>query len=309
MENALTPKRPSQLLVIAAFAAIYLIWGSTYLAIMIAIRDIPPLLMAGSRFLLAGVFLYIFCRIRGEGTPDLRSLGSMSLSGALMLFLGTGAVAWAEQYISSGLTAIIVATVPLWFVLLDKRQWKFHFSSGWIMAGLLIGFAGVLLLFADKKSFSLDGGRMKIVCFFVLIAGSVAWTIGSLHSKYKPVQASTIMKAAIQMIVAGICALLTGIFIGEHHDFVWSAVSRDSLLALLYLIIVGSLVGYMAYIWLLGVRSPALVGTYAYVNPVVAVFLGAWIIEEPISSQQLIALAVILSGVILVTLTRKNEKS
>lgn len=296
---------PSRLLIAAAFAAIYLVWGSTYIAIVIAIRDIPPLLMAGLRFLVAGVLLYTFARIRGEATPGLRSAGQISFSGILMLFFGTGAVAWVEQYISSGLTAIIVATVPLWFVLLDKRQWKFNFSNGWIMAGLLIGFIGIVLLFADKKSFDLHGDKNKITSFFVLLAGTIAWAIGSLYSKYKPVEGSTVMKAAIQMIAAGSCALLAGLLIGER--FAWAAVSRDSILAILYLIVFGSLVGYMAYIWLLSVRPAALVGTYAYVNPVVAVFLGWLLIGEMISKQQVIALAIILSGVILVTLSKEKK--
>lgn len=309
MENSLTLKKPSRLLIVLAFAAIYLIWGSTYLAIVIAIRDIPPLFMAGARFFSAGLLLYAFARIRGEPTPDLRSTSAISLSGILMLFCGTGSLVWVEQYIPSGLAAIIVATVPLWFVLLDKRQWKFHFSNKWIITGLLVGFIGVLLLFADKKSFSFSGDRMKVISFFVLLTGSVIWAIGSLYSKYKPVQGSTVMKAAIQMTAAGICSLLAGFIAGEHHTIVWSLVSWDSLFALIYLITAGSLVAYLAYVWLLGVRPPALVGTYAYVNPVVAIFLGWLVIHEPITRQQLIALSVILSGVILVTVIKKNGQS
>jgi drug/metabolite transporter (DMT)-like permease len=307
MENTLTRKEPSQLLIVAAFAAIYLIWGSTYIAIAIAIRDIPPLLMAGIRFASAGLLLYAFARIRGESVPDRRSIGNISLSGILMLFFGTGTLVWVEQYISSGLAAIIVATVPLWFVLLDKRQWKFHFSNSWIIAGLLIGFAGVLVLFADKQSFSFSGDKMKVISFFVLLAGTIAWAIGSLYSKYKPVEGSTVMKAAIQMIAAGTCALLAGIAGGEHHRIAWSAISWHSGLALLYLITLGSLIAYMAYVWLLSVRSPVLVGTYAYVNPIVAVFFGWLIASEPVSRQQLIALGVILSGVILVNITKEKK--
>lgn len=306
MPNATVQKCPSRLAVIVAFAAIYIIWGSTYLAIAVAIRDIPPLLMAGTRFIAAGLLLYAFARIRGESMPDIKSATHISISGILMLFLGTGAVAWVEQYISSGLTAIIVATVPLWFVLLDRRQWKFHFSNGWIITGLLVGFGGVLFLFADGKSFSFSGDRMKVISFFVLTAGSIAWAIGSLYSKYKQVNGSTVMKAAIQMIAAGICALLAGIAGGEHHHFTLPAVSWQSALAVVYLVTFGSLIGYMAYVWLLGVKPPALVGTYAYVNPVVAMLLGWLIISEPVTVRQLTALAIILSGVILVTLTKKS---
>ncbi|MET0393672.1 MAG: EamA family transporter [Chitinophagaceae bacterium] len=298
---------PSQLLIVSAFAAIYIIWGSTYIAIAIAIRDIPPLLMAGIRFIAAGILLYAFARIRGEATPDRSSVAHLSFSGILMLFLGTGSVAWVEQYLPSGLTAIIVATVPLWFVLLDRQQWKFYFSNGWIIAGLLVGFGGVLFLFADKRAFSFTGDRMKVTSFFVLLFGTIAWAIGSLYSKYKPVQGSTFMKAAVQMVAAGICALLAGFIAGEHHRVVWAAVSWQSILAVVYLIVFGSLVGYLSYIWLLGVRPPSLVGTYAYVNPVVAVFLGWLIVSEPITWQQLVALLIILSGVILVNIAKEKR--
>lgn len=307
MADILTRKEPSKALIIAAFAALYIIWGSTYTAIIIAIRDIPPLLMAGTRFTIAGLVLYLYFRLRGQPTPY-RSLGSISFSGILMLFVGTGAVAWVEQFIPSGLTAIIVATTPLWFVILDKRQWKFNFSNKWIIVGLLIGFFGVLTLFGDNKSFTLDGDKMKIISFFILLIGTISWSAGSLYSKYKPVEGTTGMKAAIQMLAAGICSILLGIILGEHHQLVWSAISWHAVLALLYLIVMGSLVGFTAYTWLLSVRSATLVGTYAYVNPVVAVFLGWLIAGEGISRQQVIALAVILCGVILVNLSKDKKQ-
>lgn len=307
MQSTLTAKQPSKALVIAAFAAIYIIWGSTYIAIIIAIKDIPPLLMAGIRFLTAGLVLYTYSRFRGESTPDAGSISKISLSGVLMLFCGTGAVAWVEQYITSGLAAIIVATVPLWFVLFDKREWKFNFSNRGIMAGLAIGFIGVLVLFADKKSIDFSGDRMKIFSLFILVAGTISWSIGSLYSKYKPVAASTGMKAAIQMTAAGIMSLIVGLITGEHHHVDWNNISTHSWLALLYLITMGSLVGYMAYVWLLSVKPPAIVGTYAYVNPVVAVFLGWLIINESVNPKQLIALGVILCGVILVSFAKDKR--
>ena len=304
MQNTLVKKEPSRALIIAAFAAVYLIWGSTYISILIAIREIPPLLMAGSRFIIAGLLLFVFTLARGEKVPEKKSLATISFSGILMLFFGTGAVAWVEQYIPSGLAAIIVGTLPLWFVLLDKRQWKFHFSNKGIIIGLLIGFAGVLTLFADGKSFSLSGGPMKLISFFVLLVGTISWAIGSLYSKYTPVEGSTGMKAAIQMIAAGLCFFVISPLIGEFNHV--NNVSWRAMLAVLYLVLMGSLVGYMAYVWLLSVRSPALVGTYAYVNPVVAVFLGWLIASERIGSQQVIALAVILAGVLLVTLSKQK---
>lgn len=307
MQPALTLRQPSKALIIAAFAAIYIIWGSTYIAIAIAIKDIPPLLMAGARFLTAGLILYVYSRFRGESTPDAGTVSRISFSGVLMLFCGTGALAWVEQYIATGLAAIIVATVPLWFVLFDKRNWKFNFSNKWIMAGLTIGFLGVLILFIDKKSIDFSGDKMKLFSILVLIVGTICWSIGSLYSKYKPMVASTGMKAAFQMMAAGLMSLIAGFITGEHHRLDFGAISSNSWLALLYLITMGSLVGYMAYVWLLSVRSPAIVGTYAYVNPIVAVFLGWLILNESIVSKQLIALAVILCGVILVSFAKDKK--
>lgn len=222
-----------------------------------------------------------------------------------MLFFGTGAVAWVEQYIPSSLAAIIVATVPLWLVLIDKRQWSFHFSSKWFIIGLVIGFAGVLLLFADRNTFSFSGDKMKLVSFFVMIAGSVSWAIGSLFLKYKKIEGTPAMKAAIQMIAAGILFIIVSAVTKE--EVVWSNIPLSSILGLIYLIVMGSLLGYMAYIWLLTVRPPALVGTYAYVNPVVALLLGWLIVDEQITRHQVIALVVILIGVLLVNFPKEKE--
>jgi drug/metabolite transporter (DMT)-like permease len=300
-------KSPSQFLIIAAFAAIYVIWGSTYIAVLIALKDFPPFLVTGLRFMIAGLMLFIFSMIRGQSLPDLQSVVNLSFSGILMLFFGTGAVAWVEQYISSGLAAIIVATVPLWIILLDKRKWKFNFSNKFIIIGLLIGFAGVLILFADKKSLDFSGNKLKLISFFVMLGGAICWAIGSLFLKYKSVEASIGIKAAIQMIAAGIVFFVMSIISGEYQHTDWQNISRGSVLAIIYLVIMGSLIGYMSYVWLLSVRSAAMVGTYAYVNPVVAVFLGWLIASEQIVARQIIALAIILSGVILVTLAKEKK--
>ena len=299
-------KNPAQGLVIAAFAALYIIWGSTYLAILLAIKDIPPFLMAGARFIIAGTMLYGWCRYKGQPTPDARSLAKISLTGVLLLFVGNTGLVFAEQYLPTGLAAIIIATVPLWFVILDKRQWKFHFANKQILLGLLIGFAGIVSLFAGKGHVSFQADKMKLISFFVLIIGSISWAIGSLYAKYKPSNGSTGMKAAIQMLAAGILSLITGIASGETQHFSWGHIGAPSILALVYLITFGSLVGYMSFVWLLSVRPPSLVGTYAYVNPVVAVFLGWLIINEPITWHQVLALVIILAGVIIVNFSKER---
>lgn len=298
---------PSKLLVVAAFAAIYLIWGSTYVAIVLAIETIPPFLMAGMRFVIAGLLLYFWCRWRGEGTPGKTSLGHISFSGILMLFGGTGAVVWVEQFIPSSLVAIIVATVPLWFVLLDKVQWSYHFSNWKIIGGLLIGFCGVILLFSDRSTFDLDGNRMQVISFIIMIFGTISWAVGSLYSKYKKVEGTPVIKAAVQMFAAGVVSLIASWVAGEMQGFELSQVSAKSIYATIYLITAGSLIGYMSYIWLLSIRPPSLVATYAYVNPVVAIFLGWLIAGEKTDGQQMIALAIILIGVVLVNFGKKKE--
>ena len=308
MQDLNTSKEPSKALIIIAFAGLYIIWGSTYLAIRIAIAHIPPFFLVATRFLFAGTVLFSWCLYKGEKIPSFKTFCNIGLGGFLMLFLGNGAVSWAEQYIPSGLVAIIVATVPLWFVLLDKSQWKYYFSNKIIVLGVLIGFAGVLMLFAGKGSIELSGDKMRVISFIVLILGSIGWAAGSLYSKYKKVEGSVVMKAAVQMLVAGIVAATAGLVTNEQARVDTHTISAESVAALAYLVVMGSLVGYMSYIWLLSVRPASIVGTYAYVNPVVAVFLGWLILDEAITSSQVIALLVILAGVILVNAKKETKK-
>jgi drug/metabolite transporter (DMT)-like permease len=294
--------------VILAFAAIYIIWGSTYLAIIFAIKDIPPMLMSGMRFLLAGIILYGWCLVKKEKQPDLSSLGKNAFCGILMLFGGSGSLAWAEQYISSGLAAIIVTSVPFWFVLLDKRQWSFYFSSKTILPGLLIGFAGVALLIYFGKSSPVSGvshGK-QLAGILVLVAGGISWTAGSLYSKYKPAGTSVTMNTSVQLMMAGIFSSLVSFISGEAKGFSFSQMHADSLMALLYLIFLGSLVTYLCYIWLLQVRPAAQVSSYVYVNPVVAIILGAIIGKESITWLYILSLSIILCGVLLVNLPKYN---
>jgi drug/metabolite transporter (DMT)-like permease len=299
-------KRPKAL-VLAAFAAVYLIWGSTYLAILLAIKTIPPFFMAGSRFIIAGLLLLIYALIKGEQIPDLKSIWKISLAGILMLSVGNALVSWVEQYLPSGLVAILVATVPLWFVVLDKRQWKFHFSNKQIILGLVVGFAGVILLFAGKSAADLFDSKMKIISLILLLIGTIGWTIGSLYSKYQKIQGSTLMKVAIQMVAAGIINLVGGFVLKEQQNFILKNISWESAGALIYLIVMGSLVAYMAYVWLLSIRPASLVGTYAYVNPVVAVFLGWLIADEHVNTQKIIGLAVVIAGLVIVNISKEKK--
>ena len=292
--------------IILAFAAIYIIWGSTYLAILFVIADIPPLFMSGIRFLAAGIILYGWCLWKREKLPGYSSFIKNSVCGILMLFGGMGAVAWSEQYIPSGLAAVIVTTVPFWFVLLDKKKWPFYFSNKLILPGLLLGFAGVLLLVGfDTHLFPANADNSKTVLgISVIIAGGVAWTAGSLFSKYKPTGNSVLMNAAVQLVVAGFFSFIISVFSGETLDFNLAAVKTNAWLALIYLIIPGSLIAYLCYLWLLNVRPAAQVSSYVYVNPLVAVLLGPIFVGEKITSVQILSLIIILSGVLLVNMPK-----
>ena len=296
-----------KLLVLLAFAAIYVIWGSTYLAILLAIKTIPPFFMAGTRFLIAGLILLVWALLKGEQIPDKKSILKISLAGVLMLAVGNALLAWVEQYMESGLAAILVATVPLWFVLLDKKQWNYHFTNKQIIIGLIVGFAGVILLFAGKGSADLFNSKMKIISLIVLLVAEIGWTIGSLYSKYQKIQGSTLMKVAIQMVAASIVIFIGGFSLNEQKGFVISNISWESIGALAYLVIMGSLVAYMAYIWLLSIRPASLVGTHAYVNPVVAVFLGWLIADEHVNIQKLIGLVVIIAGLVIVNISKEKK--
>lgn len=287
---------------LAAYLAVCLFWGSTYLAISLAVKTIPPLLMVGMRFITAGGLLLGWCLARGERLPPAKTFVQSAVTGLLLLFVGNTSVSWAEVNLASGLTAIIVAAVPLWMVIIDKPHWKESFSSSKVILGLLMGFAGVVFLVTaggNSVHFSLRN-TAQLSSFLVLMVGSMAWAAGSIYSKGHPVPGSTFIKGSLQMLIAGAALLITSALIGEWSHFSWHTVSTRSWGGLVYLVIFGSLVGYLSYIYVLGAWPAARVGTYAYVNPVVAVFLGWAIASEALSAGQFIGLAVILAGVMLV---------
>ena len=298
--------------IILAFAVIYLVWGTTYLAILFAIKDIPPFLMSGMRFLFAGTILYLFCLMKKDPQPDFVSFLKNAFCGILMLVGGTVSVTWAEQYLPSSTAAIIVTSVPFWFIVLDRKQWKFYFSNKILIIGLIIGFAGVVLLmnFGNDISSTVVGHSKRIVGILVIIAGSIAWTSGSLISKYKPAGNSLLMNIAVQLLISGLFCLCVSIFSGEARHFSFSLVHATAWIGFGYLATFGSILTYMCYLWLLRVRPPAQVSSYVYVNPVVAIILGAIIGKETISMLHILSLAIILCGVLLINLPKyRAEKS
>jgi drug/metabolite transporter (DMT)-like permease len=288
--------------IVLAFSAIYVIWGSTYLAIRFAIETMPPLMMAATRFLIAGSLLYAWVRLRGTPAPRREEWRSTAVVGGLMLLGGNGAVVWAEQRVPSGVTALLVALVPLWMVLLE---WWLHGGSrpdGRTVAGLLLGLAGLALLVGPEEI--LGGGHVDHVGTLVLALGTLSWAVGSLYSRRAHLPASPMLATAMEMLGGGVLLLGAAGLRGEWSLVDPSAVSLRSALSIGYLVVFGSLVAFTTYIWLLRVTTPARVSTYAYVNPVVAMVLGWWLAGESLAPRTLLAAAVIVAGVVLITIAR-----
>jgi drug/metabolite transporter (DMT)-like permease len=300
---------PSALLVILAFAAVYLIWGSTYLGIAVAIRSIPPMIMGGARFLIAGAILFLWCYLVRRDRPNLTDWKQDGIVGALMIFGGNGAVVWVEQYLPSGLVAVAVASIPIWLAILDRANWKVTFSRVMPVAGLIIGFLGVIFLFSSGQGITMNQSPVAVLSIPVLIMGNICWASGTLYSKKIVSSTSVFQRVSIQMISGGLIYAAAGFLSGEWNNLPQDGIHAESLLAVLYLIVFGSLVAYLAYIWLLTIRPAAQVGTYAYVNPAVAVFLGFAFNNEPLSLGMAVALVLILSGVVLINLSYQRTQN
>lgn len=298
------PRTPA---VIAAFAAVYVIWGSTYLAIRFAIETIPPFTMGGIRFVVAGSLLYLWARRSGVAAPTRLQLRDGAVVGAFLLLGGNGAVVWAEQWVPSGLTSLLVATVPLWMVLLDWLWAGALRPTLGIWFGLAWGLVGVGLLAGDLTADALGPGAARGAV--VLVLGSLSWAMGSIYSRSARVPAAPRMATAIQMLAGGALLLLAGGGAGEWRDLDFSQVSARSWAALAYLVVFGAIVAYSAYIWLLRVSTPARVSTYAYVNPVVALALGWALADEPVTPRTLGAAAVILSAVMLLNRLGRSRRA
>jgi drug/metabolite transporter (DMT)-like permease len=300
----------SPAMVVIAFATVYLVWGSTYFFIQRAVEHIPPFLLGAIRFLVAGSLLLGWCVYKGEKIFNWSHIKPSLVSGLLMLFIGNGAVIWAEQSLASSLVAVLVSSAPIWFVVLDKPKWKENLTSRPTILGLIVGFIGVILLFSEQATKALGAGNSyQVIGLIVLIIGAMSWAGGSLYSKYNSTSTSATVNTAWQMTAAGI-AFIPGSFINhEWSTFHVESVTTGSWLSLLYLIIMGSLAGFSAYVWLLQVRPATQVSTYAYVNPVVAVLLGVIFAGEQMTVLQLAGLAVILLSVLLINLAKyRREK-
>ena len=292
--------RPPVWLVIAAFLAVYVIWGSTYLGIRLAIDSMPPFLMAGGRFLIAGILLYAVMRRSGVPRPLPEHWRDAAVTGTLLLLAGNGGVTWSEKRVPTNITALIVAGTPLWIIVVDWLRPKGQRPHGLVFGGLLLGFAGVALIVAGRS----QSGTALVdpVGAGVLLLASICWACGSVFSRHARQPASSLLGVAMQMILGGVILLVAGAVSGEVGRFDGHAITATSVWAFVYLTLFGSLVGFTAYVWLLRVSTPARVSTYAYVNPLIAVVLGYLVLREPLPAGVLVAGALILAAVALITI-------
>ena len=284
-----------------AFAIIYVVWGSTYLAIRFAIETLPPFLMASARFFIAGAMLYAWSRVfGGAARPTPAQWRATAVIGVLLLLGGNGLVVWAEYRVPSGIAALIIGIEPCIVVLLDWLRPSGVRPTGRVVAGLVLGLAGLVWLVGPDAI--LGGGRVDFLGAVALVLASLSWAVGSIYSRHASMP-SPFLASGMQMLAGGAALLLLGVALGEPAATAWAAVSAKSVLAWIYLIIFGSIVGFSTYIWLLRVTTLARASTYAYVNPVVAVLLGWLLADEPLTLRTLVAAAVIVGGVVLITLT------
>jgi drug/metabolite transporter (DMT)-like permease len=300
----LKPAAPSRTAIYLAFAAIYIIWGSTYLAIRIAIESMPPFLMAAARFIAAGSILFAVLKFRGARWPTARQWIANTVIGTLLLLGGNGLVVWAELTIPSGITALLIGIGPL-FIVLTEWAWPGGIRPTWItMAALLLGFSGVTWLAAPWET-NHDGG-LNPTGLAAILGACVFWALGSIYSRHAKHGADPFLAASLQMLGGGAMLALVALVHGDFAALDVPSITPRGWIAFLYLTSIGSLVGFSTFVWLMKHSTPARVATYAYVNPVVAVFLGWLVLGETITSRTLVASAIIITAVVIIT-TQKSK--
>ncbi len=291
----MTVNQPARWLTLLAYAAIYIIWGSSYLGIHFAIQTIPPFLMTGARFLLGALILIGWAKLRGAPWLTRSQWKTAIISGFLLFVVNNGAIVWAEGHgIPSGVAAVLVATVPLWMVLLTWLRPGGTYPGGLVIAGLVIGFVGILLLASPGQT------SLNMVGVGAVLLASLAWAYGSLYAKTAAQPESATLGTGAQLLAGGLVQLAISAATGEFARFDPAQVSTTSLVAMLYLAVVSSVIAYSAFVWLMRVSDPAKVSTYAYVNPVVAVFLGWLLASEPLTARTVGATAVIILAVVMI---------
>jgi len=291
-----------------ALIAVYIAWGSTYLAIRFAVETIPPFLMAGFRFLVAGAILYTWRRVAGDPTPTRIQWRSASIVGLLLLLGGNGGVVWAEQRVASGIAALIVGSAPLFMVLIDALRPGGQRPNWQTGSGVLVGFLGIALLIGPSQ-WTGNGLQLDNIGVLVLLLASILWATGSLYSRNAQLPSSPLLGTGMEMLAGSAGLFILGTLTGEWGRLELAAIAPRSLWGLLYLITFGALVGFAAYTWLLRVAPTPLVATYAYVNPLIAIFLGNLLAKEALTPRLLIAALVIVSAVALINTGRAKTTS
>jgi len=298
---------PSSLAIWAAMISVYIVWGSTYLAIRFAVQTMPPFLMAAARFLLAGAVLYGLRRARGDAAPTRLEWRSAAIVGVLLLVGGNGGVVWAEQHVASSVAALLVGSSPLWMIMIDALRPGGQRPSWPSVAGVLVGFVGIALLIGPSE---LSGGADRIdpIGSAVLILAAFWWAIGSLYSRNAALPSSPLLGTGMEMLAGGAGLLVLGALTGEFGRLNLAGISAPSLWGLAYLVVFGAWVGFGAYTWLLRVAPISFVSTHAYVNPVVAVGMGYLVAAESITPRTLVAAAIIVGSVALTKAANQNGK-
>jgi drug/metabolite transporter (DMT)-like permease len=299
--------RPHLWKVLLAFAIIYFVWGSTFLAIRVGVREVPPFVFAAMRFFTAGIVLYAWLRARGTPSPTRREWASASLLGLLIFVLDYGLLFWAEQRVPSGIAAVMMATIPAFMALAEiliLRTQKLALRLG---VALLVGLAGVAVLVSH--SVNLGDAPIDTRGAIALVVASISWSLAAVLTRKIPLPASKVMSSGSQMLAGGILLAVAAALLGEFRGFHAQAVSSQAWLALVYLIVAGSIIGFTAYVWLLHHESPTKVGTYAYVNPAVAVLVGYFLGGEPIGARTVLGTFLVLVSVVVITTTPKAANS
>jgi len=288
-----------------AFAIIYLVWGSTFLAIRVGVREVPPFLLAAMRFLVAGLILYGWMLARGERSPSTRQWMSAALLAILIFVLDYGLLFWAEQRVPSGVAAVMMATIPVFMALSEIIFLRTQRLTLRLALALLIGLGGVAVLMSG--SLNLGGAPIDRAGAMALIVAAMSWSVSSALTRKLPLPPSKVMSSGSQMLAGGVLLALTAAMLGEFRNFHPWTVSREVWLALLYLIVAGSIVAFTAYVWLIHHESPTKVGTYAYVNPVVAVLVGYFLGGEALGLRTILGTTFVLIGVVVITTTRMKK--